>query len=111
MVHILRGSTSAHKKTMNHTQMILERKADVNMQHYMENQMHVHAICISMPFWLGIFVHNVLFEASQMTISSTLKSILQVKWMLNVYIVMPFAGRVESVPFDVGVAKCNYRFF
>ena len=73
--------------------------------------MHVDAICISMASRLGIFVHNVLFEALQMTMSNTFKSISQAKWMLNEYIVMPFAGRVRSVPFVVGVAKCNYRFF
>ena len=111
VVHMLSVSTSADEKTMNYMLMILHRKADVNMQHYMENQMHIDAICISMPSRLGIFVHNVLIEALQMTISSTLKSILQVKQMLNLYIVMPFAGGVRSVPFVVGVVKCNYRFF
>ena len=107
---MLSVSANAAEKTMKYTQIILERKAEVNMQHYMENQMHADATCISMPSRLGIFVHNVLFEALQMMISNTLKIILQAKWMLNVYIVMPFAGRVRSVPFVVVVAKCNYQF-
>ena len=107
VVHMLSVSTNDYVKTMNCMQRTSELKENVNMQHHMESQMHVDAICISMRSRHGIYVHSALFEASRTIISNILKSIMQAKWMLNVYIVMPFAGRVRLVPFVVVVAKCN----
>ena len=66
--------------------------------------MHVDAICISMRSRLGIYLHNALFEALQMTISNTLKSNLQAKLLLNVNIVMPFAGRWSE---EFGIICCR----
>ena len=110
VVHMLSLSPNDYVKTIHCMQRTSVIKDNVNMQHLMENQTHVDAICISMRSRRGIYVHNALFEALQTTISNTLQSILQAKWMLNVKIVMPFAGQVRLVPFVVVVAKCNYRF-
>ena len=104
------GANKDYLKTINCMQRTAGIKDNVNMPHHMESQTHVDAICISMRSRRGIYVDNALFEALLTTISNTLQSILQAKWMLNVKIFMPLAARVRLVPFVVVVAKCNYQF-